>query len=93
VNARGTLLVDRLQDIPNHAREIVGHGVRQGAATALATVQTQLGQELRTLQPVFLEGEDRVDFEDLVDELDEAARAIGDEVDVEGVVNRAFLDD
>ena len=27
VNARGDLLVDRLQDIPNHAKEIATHGV------------------------------------------------------------------
>ena len=30
VNARGDLLVDRLQDIPNRARQIATHGVRQG---------------------------------------------------------------
>jgi len=28
VNARGDLLVDRLQDIPNCARQIATHGVR-----------------------------------------------------------------
>jgi hypothetical protein len=93
VNARGALLTDRLQDIPNCVREIAGDGVRLGATAALATVQTQLGYELRTLQPVFPEGEDRVDFEELVDELNEAARAIDEEVNVEGVVNRVFLGD
>ena len=30
MNARGDLLVDRLQDIPNCAREITIHRVRQG---------------------------------------------------------------
>ena len=39
VNARGDLLVDRLQDIPNRARDIATHRVRQGAATTLAVPQ------------------------------------------------------
>ena len=30
VNARGDLLVDRLQDIPNRAKKIATHDVRQG---------------------------------------------------------------
>jgi hypothetical protein len=93
VNGRGATLADRLQDIPNRAREIAGHGARQGAATALATVQTQLGHKLWNLQPVFPEGEDRVDFEELIDELDKAVGAISAEVDVEGIVNRIFLDE
>jgi hypothetical protein len=91
VNAIGATLADCLQDIPNHAREIAGHGARQGVATALAMVQTQLGHDLQTLHLIFPEGEDQADFEELVDELDEAAGAIGAEVNVEGVVNRVFL--
>jgi hypothetical protein len=91
VNAKGTTLADRLQDIPNRAREIAGHEAHQGAATALGTVQTQLGQDLRTLHPIFPEGEDRADFEELVDELDEAVGAIGAKVNIKGVVNRVFL--
>ena len=39
VNARGDLLMDRLQDIPNRARVITTHRVRQGAATTLAVPQ------------------------------------------------------
>lgn len=38
VNARGATVADRLHDIPNHARHIVGHGVHQGALVALAVV-------------------------------------------------------
>jgi hypothetical protein len=34
-----------------------------------------------------------VDLEELVNELDEAAGVIGTEVDIEGVVNKVFLDD
>lgn len=91
VNARDALLTDRLQYIPNRTREIAGHGVRQGATIALAMMQTQLGHDLRTPHPVFPEGEDRADFKEIVNELDEAAGAIGAEVDVEGVINRVFL--
>lgn len=89
MNAWGNLLTDRLQDIPNHVREIAGHGVRQGAATALAVVQTQLGHKLRTLQPAFPEGEDRANFEELVHELDEVAGAVGAEVNVKMVSIRS----
>jgi hypothetical protein len=39
VNARGPLLVNRLQNIPVHAREIALHGVCRGATIALATAQ------------------------------------------------------
>ncbi|RLM55989.1 polyprotein [Panicum miliaceum] len=88
VNARGTSLADCLQDIPNHTRLIASHGVRQGALTTLATVQTQLGHELWFLQLIFPEGEDQADFEELVDELDEVSRAIGDVVDADSVVNK-----
>lgn len=36
VNARGALLKDRLRDNPVRTVEIVFHGVRHGAAVALA---------------------------------------------------------
>jgi hypothetical protein len=93
VNTRGTLFTDRLQDIPNCAREIASHRVRQRAAIALAVVQTQLGHELRTLHPIFLEGEDQAGFNELVVELDEATGIIDAEIYIEDVVNRVFLDE
>jgi hypothetical protein len=91
VNARGALLMDRLQDIPNRVREIASHEVRQGAAIALAMMQTQLGHELRSLQPIFLDRDGRVDFEDLVDEFDEATGSIDNIVDADSIVNKVFL--
>ena len=36
VNPRGTMLIDYMQDIPNCARVVAYHGVRQGVAVALA---------------------------------------------------------
>ena len=56
-------------------------------------VQTLLGHELRNVQLVFLEGEARVDFEELIYKLDGAAGVNSLEVDVEGVVNKVFLGD
>ena len=38
VNARGSLIDARLQDIPAHVQEIALHGVRHGALVALTTV-------------------------------------------------------
>jgi hypothetical protein len=36
INARGPLLISRLHDIPERAREIALHGVHHGVAVALA---------------------------------------------------------
>ena len=91
VNARGDLLVDRLQDIPNRAREIATHGVQQGAATALAVVQTCTGLKLLLLEPVFTEGEGRACFDELIVQSDVAAIAIGNEVSADSVVSKVFL--
>ena len=46
VNARGIVLVVRLHDILNHVREVTLHGVRHGAAMALAAAQARLGHNL-----------------------------------------------
>ena len=91
VNARGDLLVDRLQDIPNRARQIATHGIQQGAATALAVAQTYTGHNLLLLQPVFPEGEGRAGFDDLVVQFDVTANAIANEVSVDSVVTKVFL--
>ena len=91
VNARGNLLVDRLQDIPNRAKKIATHDVRQGAATALAVVQTCTGHNLLLLEPVFPEGEGRAGFDDLVVQFDVTTNAIANEVSADSVVTKVFL--
>ena len=91
VNARGDLLVDRLQDIPNRTRQIATHGVRQGAATALAVAQTCTGHNLLLLEPVFPEGEGRAGFDDLVVQFDVTANAIANKVSANSVVTKVFL--
>jgi len=91
VNTRGDLPVDRLQDIPNRARQIATHGVRQVATTALAVVQTCTGHNLLLLEPVFPEGEGRASFDDLVVQFDVTANAIANEVSSDSVVTKVFL--
>ena len=48
-NARSAVPVVRLYDVPNHIREVALHGVRHGAAMALAAAQARFGHELRLL--------------------------------------------
>ena len=91
VNTRGDLPMGRLQEIPNHARQIATHGVRQGAATALAVVQTCTGHNLLLLEPVFPEGEGRADCDDLIVQFDVTANAIANEVSADSVVTKVFL--
>ncbi|RLN19610.1 putative HVA22-like protein g [Panicum miliaceum] len=42
------------------------------------------------IRPIFLEGEGQADFEELIDELHEAAGAIGHVVDADSVINKVF---
>ena len=91
VNAKGDLLVDRLQDIPNRAKQIATHGVRQGAATALAVAQPYTRHNLILLEPVFPEGEGRAGFDDLIVQFDVTANAIANEISADSVVTKVFL--
>ena len=91
VNARGNLLVDLLQDIPNRAKKIATHDVRQGAATALAVAQPYTRHNLILLEPVFPEGEGRAGFDDLIVQFDVTANAIANEISADSVVTKVFL--
>ena len=93
VNARGGTVAARLQDIPNRIQEIAGHGVHQGATVALAMVQTLSGNNLRTLHPTFPEGEEREEFDELVDDLGVVATAIAEDVSLDAVISNVFVDD
>jgi hypothetical protein len=46
VNARGTILVVCLHDIPNHGSEVALHGVCHGATMALAAAQARSSHNL-----------------------------------------------
>ena len=49
VNARGSLINARLQDIPAHVQEIALHGVHHGASVALTVAQVQTGYDLHAM--------------------------------------------
>lgn len=79
MNARVTLLADHLQDIPNHAN-CFGYGTYSTCPRAPHSA---------TRPP---KGEGQANFEDLVDELDETAKAIGIIVDADSIVSKVFLE-
>ena len=74
VNARGNTIAAHLQDIHNRIREVAGHGVRRGAAIALATTQFETGHDLLQVEPVHfpLGSEDWWAFEELADDMEMA---------------------
>ena len=76
VNARGAILVVRLPDIPNYVREVTLHGVRHGAAMALAAAQAHSGHELWLLPYGFLATEHPRDHERLVEDFFDTANSI-----------------
>ena len=95
VNARGNTVTARLQDIPNRVREVAGHGVRRGAAVALATAQLESGHDFSHVEPAhFPSGsEDWLAFEDLADDMKMAATAISEDVSIEANIGNIFADD
>ena len=95
MNARGDTIAARLQDIPNLIREVAGHGVRHGAAVALATAQFENDHDLLQIEPFhFLLGsEDWWNFEELADDMEMAAAAISEDVNIEAVIGNVFADD
>ena len=93
VNVRDDTIAARLQDIPNYVREVTGYGVHRGATVALAVVQILSGNDLRTLHPIFPEGEAREDFEELVDDLGVVATAIEEEVSLDAVISNVLADE
>ena len=76
VNARGTVPVARLHDILNRVREVALHGVRHGAAMALAAAQVHSDHDLRLLpRGALVTGYPR-DYERLVDDFSDAANSV-----------------
>ena len=76
VNARGTALVVCLHDIPNRVREVALHGVRHGAAMALAAAQAPSGHKLRLLPHGFPATEHPGDHECLVEDFFNTANSL-----------------
>ena len=76
VNARGAVPVVSLHDIPNRVREVAFHGIRHGAATALATAQARSGHNLRLLPHGFPDAVPPEDHECLIEEFFSATSSV-----------------
>ena len=90
INARGSLIDTRLQDIPARVQEIALHGVRHGASVALTAVQVQTGHDLHAMEVGFPVGDGPEGHEDLMEDFTVAAEAIVDITSAQDVVNKVF---
>ena len=76
VNARGAVSVVRLYDIPNRVREVALHGVRHGAAMALAVAQVHSGHDLWLLPHGAPATGYPGDYERLVEDFSDATNSV-----------------
>ena len=90
VNARGTVLVVRLHDIPNHVREVALHGVCHGATMALAAAQARSGHNLCPLPHGFLDAAHPGEHEHLVEDFSSAANSIAFNTLADDIVSKVF---
>jgi len=95
VNAHGDTITAHLQGIPNRVREVTGHGVRRGAAVALAIAQLESGHDFSQVELTHFPpgSEDWLAFEDLADNMKMAATAISEDVSIEAIIGNVFADD
>jgi hypothetical protein len=91
VNSRGTVPVARLHDVLNNVSEIALHGVRHGAAIALAMVQVHSGYELQLLPHGFLATDRPEDHESLVKDFSNVTNTISFSSSAGDIVNKVFL--
>ena len=90
VNARGAVPVVCLHDIPNRVREVALHGVRHGAAMALATAQAHSGHNLRLLPHGFLDAAYLGGHECLVEDFMSAANSVAFNTLADDIVGKVF---
>ena len=90
VNARGSLIDARLQDIPDRVQEIALHGIRHGAAVALTVAQVQTEHDLHAMEVGFPIGDGPKGHEDLIEDFIAAMEAIMDITFAQDVVNKVF---
>ena len=76
VNVRGAIPVARLHDIPNRVREVALHGIRHGAAMALAAAQVHSDHDLQLLPHGALVTRYPRDYEHLVEDFSDAANSV-----------------
>ena len=90
VNAIGVIPIVRLYDIPNRVREVALHGVRHGAATALAAAQARSGHNLRLLPHGFPDMVHPGDRERLTDDFLSAADSVAFNTLADDIVGKVF---
>ena len=90
VNARGSPIDARLQDVPVRVWEIALHNVHHRAAVVLTAAQVQTGYELHTMETGFPMGDSPKEHEDLLEEFIMATEAIVDITSAQDVVNKVF---
>ena len=79
-----------MHDIPNRVREVALHGVRHGAATALAAAQAHSGYNLQLLPHGFLATEHPGDHERLVEDFFDAANSMALTSQADDIVSKVF---
>ena len=82
----------RLHDIPNRIREVALHGVRHGAAKALAAAQVHPSHNLRLLPHGALVTGYPEDYERLVEDFFDAANSVALTSQADDIVNKVFSD-
>ena len=90
VNARGTIPVVRLHDIPNRVWEVALHGVHHGAAMALAVAQACSGHNLWLLPHSFLGAAHPGDHERLVEDFSSATNSVVFNTLADDIVSKAL---
>ena len=80
----------RLHDILNHVREVALHGVRHGAAMALAAAQARSGHNLRLLPHGFLDAAHPREHERLVEDFSSAANSVAFNTLADDIVSKVF---
>ena len=80
-----------LYDILNHVREVALHGVRHGAATALAATQAHSGQNLQLLPHGFPDAAYPREQERLVEDFMSATNSISFNTLANDIVGKVFL--
>jgi len=90
VNASGAIPIVRLYDILNHVREVALHGVRHGAATALAAAQACSGHNLWLLPHGFPDAVHPGDHERLTEDFLSATDSMAFNTLANDIVGKVF---
>ena len=80
----------RLHDIPNRFREVALHGVRHGAAMALAATQAHSGHNLRLLPHGFPDVAHPGEHKRLVEDFSSTANSIAFNTLTDDIVSKVF---